>query len=204
MTVGATLALIGTMFAISIVPGPSDLLVVGRSAAAGFIHGLGVTLGIIAADFLFIVAAMLSLGFIAEQMGGLFVIVKYACGLYLIGLGIVTWRSRPESADDVDGRRSSWAMSVASGFLITLGDPKAILFYAGLLPAFVDMETVTWRDALIVLAAATVTIAVVKLSYAYLAGRARSLLENGRARAAMNILGGGVLAGTGVFVLLLA
>ena len=204
MTIGATLALLGTMLAIAVVPGPSDFLVVGRAAAAGFAHGLGVTLGVIAADYLFILAAVLSLGFIAEQMGSLFVIVKYVCGLYLVGLGIVTWRARNQSPGEVDGRSSSWVASVSSGFLITLGDPKAILFYAGILPAFVDMETVTWRDALIVLAAATVTIAVVKLSYAYLAGRARSLLENGRARTAMNILGGGVLAGTGVFVLLLA
>jgi len=91
-----------------------------------------------------------------------------------------------------------------SGFLITFGNPQAILFYMGLLPAFVDIATVVWADALIVMAAATVTIAIVKLSYAYLADRARALFENSRARMIINRLGGGVLAGTGVFLLLRA
>jgi len=192
------------MFAIAIVPGPSDFLVVGRAAAAGFMHGLGVTLGVIAADYLFIFAAVLGLGFIAAQMGDFFVVVKYACGFYLIALGVATWRSRNGPAEDSNGLTSSWTASVSSGFLVTLGDPKAILFYAGLLPAFVDIETMTWGDALIVMVAATATIAVVKLSYAYLAGRARLLLENGRARTVMTALGSGVLAVTGVFLLLRA
>lgn len=48
------------------------------------------------------------------------------------------------------------------------------------------------------------TIATVKLSYAYLADRARALFENSRARMVMNVLGGGVLAGPGVFLLLRA
>lgn len=204
MTTAATLALFGTMLAIAIVPGPSDFLVVGRSMAAGFTHGLGVTLGVIAADYIFILAAVLSLGVIAEQLGGLFVVVKYACGLYLIALGVATWVTRSGSAGDTYARRGPWLASVSSGFLITFGDPKAILFYMGLLPAFVDMATVTWGDALIVMAAATVTIATVKLSYAYLAGRAGVLLRNRRARRVMNLLGGGVLAGTGLFLLLRA
>ena len=104
--------------------------------------------------------------------------------------------------DDAPSRRGSWVASVTSGFLITFGDPKAILFYVGLLPAFVEMTTLAWTDILTVMAAATVTIATVKLSYAYLADRARALFENSRARLIMNVLGGGVLAGTGLFLLL--
>lgn len=204
MTASATLALLGTMFAIAIVPGPSDFLIVGRTMAAGLTHGLGVTLGIIAADYIFILAAMLSLGVLAEQLGDLFAVVKYACGLYLIWLGITTWRTRDTSIGDTGARSGSWFASFSSGFLITFGDPKAILFYMGLLPAFVDMATVTWIDFLIVMAAATITIATIKLSYAYLSDRARALLENNRARVLMNGLGGGVLTAIGVFLLLQA
>lgn len=192
------------MLAIAIVPGPSDFLIVGRSMAAGFAHGVGVTLGVIAADYIFILAAVLSLGVTAQQLGGLFVVVKYACGLYLISLGIMTWASRSNSVGNTPAHSGSWVASFSSGFLITFGDPKAILFYMGLLPAFVDMATVAWADVLIVMAAATVTIATVKLSYAYLADRAQALFENHRARLVMNVLGGGVLTGTGVFLLLRA
>lgn len=201
MTLSATLALLGAMLAIAIVPGPSDFLTAGRSIAAGFSHGLAVTLGVIAADYIFILVAALSLGAIAEQLGTLFVLIKYACGLYLIWLGIMTWKAHSTLMEDAPTRSGSWVASFTSGFLITFGDPKAILFYMGLLPAFVDMTTVAWIDILTVLVAATVTIAAVKLSYAYLADRARALFENRRARLIMNVLGGGVLAGTGIFLL---
>ena len=101
---GAIFALTGAMLAIAIVPGPSDFLTVGRSIAAGFRHGVAVTLGVIAADYVFILAAALSLGVIAEQLGELFVVIKYACGLYLISLGIMTWVSRNTSVDNCPTR----------------------------------------------------------------------------------------------------
>jgi threonine/homoserine/homoserine lactone efflux protein len=53
----------------------------------------------------------------------------------------------------------------------------------------------------IVMAVATVTIAVVKLSYAYLSGRAKKMLETDRARTVMQTVGSGVLVATGAFVL---
>jgi threonine/homoserine/homoserine lactone efflux protein len=201
MTAGSILALTGAMLAIAIVPGPSDFLVVARSITAGFAHGVAVTLGVIAADYVFILAAIFSLGLIASQFGELFAVIKYVCGFYLIALGVATLRTRNEQQVESGLQAGSWAASLSSGFLVTLGDPKAIFFYLGFLPAFVDMANATWRDAVIVMAVATVTIAVVKLSYAYGSGRAKVLLETGRAHTAMQAMGGSVLAGTGAFLL---
>jgi threonine/homoserine/homoserine lactone efflux protein len=201
VTAASILTLAGAMLAIAIVPGPSDFLVVARSITAGFAHGAAVTLGVIAADYVFILAAIFSLGLIASQFAELFAVIKYVCGFYLIALGVAMLCTRNEQQVESGLQTGSWVASLSSGFLVTLGDPKAIFFYLGFLLAFVDMANATGRDAVIVMAVATVTIAVVKLSYAYLSGRAKKMLETDRARTVMQTVGSGVLVATGAFVL---
>ncbi|WP_437938126.1 LysE family transporter [Sorangium sp. So ce341] len=70
MTPGNTVALLGTMLVLAIVPGPSDIAVVARSVASGFTSALFMIVGIVAADLVFIVLAVYSLTAIAELMGG--------------------------------------------------------------------------------------------------------------------------------------
>lgn len=201
MTAAQFAALLAAMLAVAVVPGPSDVLVVARSIASGFVHGAAVTIGIIAADYLLILAAVFSLRVIAENLGPVFVVVKFGCGLYLIGLGIVTWCGRKRAIRVHRDRSARWSASLASGFLITIGDPKAILFYLGLLPAFIDMASATWRQALGVMLAATITIAAVKLSYAYVADVAKCLLEGSRTRVVGNSVGAGALIVIGAYLL---
>jgi threonine/homoserine/homoserine lactone efflux protein len=189
------------MLAVAIVPGPSDFLVVGRSLAAGFLHGALVTLGIIAADFLLIGVAILALGAIAAEVGALFYGIQAAGGMFLLGLGIATWRSESEGVGIGDHRSASWASSFSSGLLITLGDPKANFFYMGLLPAFLDLTIVSTYDVLTVMAAATAAVLLVKLSYAFLAARAESFFNDAQARGTVNRIGGAVLGATGLYLL---
>lgn len=134
LTGSAIVALFGTMLLLAVVPGPADFAVVARSIASGFNHGLFMVGGIIAADLLFIVIAVYSLSVVAGSMGTLFVVVKYLCGAYLIWLGTGLLRPRPVLARVRGTMESSLFSSFLGGLLMTLGDPKAILFYIGLFP----------------------------------------------------------------------
>jgi len=58
----------------------------------------------------------------------------------------------------------------------TLGDQKAILFYLGFFPAFMDLKALTMLDALIVILIAAVAVGSVKLGYAWAASRAGALV----------------------------
>ena len=202
MTVAQFLALLAAMFAIAVVPGPSDLLVVGRSIAAGFSHGVAVTVGVIAADYVFVLVALFSLGFIANELGAVFAVIRYGCGIFLIASGVAIWRSRNRNATVRSERSRSLAASFAAGFLTTLGDPKAILFYLSLLPAFVDMTAVTWQIALLVMGAATLTIASIKLGYAFLSVRAKTYLENRSAHVKTSAVSAAAAIIVGVYLLL--
>ncbi len=202
MTATHFAALFGTMFLLSVVPGPSDFAVVTRSAASGFTHGLIMIAGIISADFLFIILAMYSLAAAADVMGESFVWIQYLCGAYLIWMGVGAMRSQPQMLTGDAPPEYSRASSFMGGLLITLGDPKAILFYMGLLPAYVNLAEAGFRDALLIMLAATAAIVLAKTGYAYLAERAGRFFQNTVARKRLDRLAGVVLLGTGVFLIM--
>jgi threonine/homoserine/homoserine lactone efflux protein len=200
MTFGGGGALFGTMVVLAAIPSVSVLAVSARSAASGFVHGALTTLGVVLGDVVFILLAVYGLAAIAELMGDRFVLVRYLGAAYLVWLGVVLWRSRPR-ADRIEGRtESSRAASVLTGLLITLGDQKAILFYLGILPAFLDLTAVSVLDAGLIVAIAAVAVAGPKLVYAYLAARAGRTFQSARLSRALNIVAGGVMIGVGVLL----
>ncbi|MDX1512130.1 MAG: LysE family translocator [Gammaproteobacteria bacterium] len=202
MTGSTIAALFGTMLILSAAPGPSDFAVVARSISAGFIQAIIMVSGIVVADFLFIALAVLSLAEVAESMGNLFLLVKYACGIYLVWLGVGSIRRRPKTEEVPEMGEASGYSSFLGGFMITLGDPKAIFFYLGLFPAFVDLPNITVADTILIMIIATVVIGGVKITYAWLADRAKLMFENPATRKKMDMTAGIVLIGVGVFLIL--
>lgn len=195
------LALFGAMAVLAAIPSVSVLAVSTRAAAHGFLHGAAVTLGIVVADALFIALATLGLSALADAMGGAFVVVKILGGVYLIGLGIVLWRAQPPSETRPISGNASHLASFLSGLALTLGDQKAIFFYLGFLPAFVDLVTISVLDIALILAAATIAVGGVKLIYAYAAARAGAY-AGGSARSKVNKIAGGILMAVGIALLL--
>jgi threonine/homoserine/homoserine lactone efflux protein len=155
-------------------------------------------LGIVTGDVTFILVAILGLSVLADRMGGLFVLVKYAGGIYLVGLGVVLWRSAPRAVDDQQHQAPSRTSSFLTGLLITLGDQKAILFYLGFLPAFVDLSKVSYLDTGVIVAAAVAAVGGVKLVYAGLADRAGQWLDG--ATRWINAVAAGLMIAVGVFL----
>lgn len=184
------------------IPSVSVLAVTARSAAFGFTHGALTALGIVVADILFILVAVYGLALVAELMGAEFKFVQYLGGAYLIWLGISLWRADAKAHQSDETKQSSRSSSFLTGFLITLGDQKAILFYLGFFPAFVDLSRMTTADTLIIIMIAIIGVGGAKLVYAYLADRARTIFKNTRAVRAINILAACVMIAVGLSLLL--
>lgn len=187
---------------LAIIPSVSVLAVTARAAAFGFTHGMFTALGIVVADIIFILIAVYGLVLVAALMGEQFTWIKLIGGIYLIWLGISLWRadSRAREADEI--KQSSWSSSFLTGFLITLGDQKAILFYLGFFPAFIDLSRMTPADTLIIIAIAIIGVGGAKLVYAYLADRASLAFKNTRAVRAINIIAACVMIAVGLTLLL--
>lgn len=179
---GSVVGLFSAMVVLAAIPSVSVVAVSARSASSGFLHGVFTTLGVVAGDIIFILLAILGLSMLAEALGGLFILVKYIGGAYLLWLGMTMWRSEAGQVDRTRAAEDSLLSSFSTGLFITLADQKAILFYLGFFPAFVDLSTISLRETLAIVVIATVAVGGVKLVYAYMADRTALLVNTGMHR----------------------
>lgn len=180
ISLSSVLSLFGVMLVLAALPSSSVLIVVTRSSAFGFIHGVLASIGIVTVDLLFILIAVLGLNFLSGSLGEYFVWIKYFGSAYLFWMAIMMWRSSRinvyGAAEDTSRlNQSSLVSSYLSGFLFTIADQKAIFFYLGLFPAFVNLSSVTTFDIVTILLVTTLAVGGVKITYAYIADQAVSL-----------------------------
>jgi threonine/homoserine/homoserine lactone efflux protein len=202
MSPSDALAFALTMLVLAASPGPGVFTTVARALASGAAHGAVVAAGIVTGDLVYLLLAVYGLAALAHALGGFFVIVQYAGGAYLIGLGIKIWKSLPEPATIEGIRELSWMDNYLCGLLVTLGNPKAILFYLGLLPGFLDLNNLSRGDVLSLAAIITLVLGSVMLAYACAAGQARRLLAGAKTGRIVNTAAGGIMLAAGVAILL--
>lgn len=197
----AAVALFGLTFMLGVSPGPGLFAIIARCLAHGMWRTLPFTLGLIFGDLVYLVLAILGMSVVAQTLGPVFAVVKYAGAAYLIWLGVRTWRAHVTedvlATPPAAATRSSLARAFLSGFALTLGNPKVILFYGAVLPSLFD---VTQIHAGGLLAAPAVTFAGVFLGilpYMLAAERLRGVMRTPRARRRMNKAAGAVLVGAG-------
>lgn len=171
-------ALFGAMALLALTPSMSVFAVTANAASGGFVPGAFTALGIVLGDLVFIFFAIFGLALLAENFGELLFLLKYAGGLYLIWLGISLWRSRKKKMKQVATTRLSLMNCFMTGFLITISDQKALLFYLGFFPAFLDLAALTVFDIGLVALLSTLAVGGVKLGYAYAAAWTRLILES--------------------------
>lgn len=200
MTPEAGLALFSVMLVLAFIPGVSVLVVSTRSATAGFLHGVAATAGILAGDIIFIIIAIAGLTFLADMLGNAFVYIKVLGGIYLVWLGIQTMRSRPISRRGNGTRTPTLSSSFLAGFWVTLGDQKAILFYLGFLPAFIDLTAISLIDMSLIVLIAIVSIGVAKLAYARFAAESSASASPGLMRG-LNRVAGCTMLGVGLYLI---
>lgn len=188
------------MAVLAAIPSVSVLTVSARSAAYGFMHGAFTALGIVIGDILFILFAIFGLAFLAESMGNLFVWVKYLGGAYLIWLGIALWKSEPEIRTTEKEVASSLLSSFLTGLLITLADQKAIFFYLGFFPAFLDLTAVSLFDTSIIILITVIAVGGTKLVYAFLASSAKQLITS-ETHKTINFIAGSIIIAVGIYVI---
>ena len=200
---GGIAGLFGAMAVLAALPSTSVLVVTAQAAAHGFRHGASVAAGVVTGDLVYILVAIFGLQLLVGAMGGVTDAIRYLGGVYLLWFALRLWRSPAPSMDgedDDDASAPSMSSSFVTGLLITLGDQKAVLFYLGFLPAFVNVAQIGIADTAVVALVAVVAVGGVKLIYAALAGRARGVFGS-RAGRVLNRIAAVVMAGVGVLLL---
>lgn len=197
---GHLLAFALVSFALIVVPGPNVLFVISRSLQLGRVAGVATATGGQLGVFSQIVLVAFGLGTLVERSVTVFSVVKLAGAAYLIYLGIQAVRHRRSLGEALTagtGNKKPLRV-IADGFLVGVTNPKVIIFFAAVLPQFVNRSAGHVPLQMLVLGIVFTGIAVVSDgTWALVAGTARAWLARSPRR--LELIGGaGGLAMIGI------
>ncbi len=200
MTNSGLLAFSIGMFLLSISPGPGVATVVSRSLGSGARAGFAVISGLIVGDVIYLGIALVGLTAIAATAAPFFAVVKYAGAAYLMWLGYQSLRHAGNAMSIKSSKASNLWKEAVMGLLVTLGNPKPILFYGALVPTFLDVNHVSMSDFVLLVAVVAIVSLLVLGGYALLAARARKMALSSRKIKRLNQITGLTLIGAGAVV----
>ena len=203
MTFFSAFTLFGVLVVLAMIPSGSVALVVARSLSSGVRSGIAVAFGIVLGDLLFILFAICGLSVIAETLGGLFIIVRFLGATYLLWLGfaLLSHQGGKGIRPDKPRGKGDLLASFLAGFLLTLGDAKALFFYASLFPELLDLKTLNAMDLSVIVAITVVGVGGAKLAYAVLADRIVSHANRYRVEGSLRRVAGGLMVGVGGYLI---
>jgi threonine/homoserine/homoserine lactone efflux protein len=189
-----------SVFAVALIvaagsPGPSIAAMVARVLTSGLKDVLPFLAAMWIGEAVWLTLAVAGMAALADRLGQLFVLLRYAGAAYLVYLAIRMWFAPHEIEDrQPSGPQRPWKM-FGAGLAVTLGNPKIMVFYLALLPTIVDIAHVGMAGWVELSATMLLVLIAVDLAWALLAARARRLLASRRAVRIANRTGAVVMAG---------
>lgn len=196
------LLFVSASIALLVVPGPTTALVVARSISDGRRIALPLVLGVGLGDFVAATVALAGAGALLAASATAFTVVKLVGAAYLIWIGIKLFRADPvppRAADDVSA--STGQAAFRDGFLVTVFNPKGILFFVAFVPQFIRPDGSYLGQAAFFVIAFTVLGVLNGTAYAFGADAMRRLIRSTGVLRWMNRAGGAVIAAAGVAAL---
>lgn len=198
MSVELYLTYVAACFIITIIPGPTVTLIVANSLThgtrAGLLNVAGTQLGL----GLMMMVLVVGLSSIIATMGIWFDWLRLAGAAYLVWIGWKLLRSSGGFAQpgNTPAPRGGFFLQ---GFLVLLGNPKALLWFGAFIPQFVDPSGNYVGQVVLLGLTAMASAAISDGGYAILAGRAGKLLSRRRVQTVSRI-GGLCLIGGGAWL----
>lgn len=176
-------------------PGPSIAALVARVISKGFRDVLPFLAAMWIGEAIWLSLAVFGLAFVAQSFHLAFVVVKWLGVAYLVYLAWKMWNAPTEAGEGEMPRQDLAVRLFAAGMAVTLGNPKIMMFYLALLPAIIDLASVTvigWLELTLTMAAVLIAI---DLCWVFAAAQARKLLRSRQAMRIANRVSATTMAG---------
>jgi homoserine/homoserine lactone efflux protein len=185
---------------IVLVPGPTVTLIIASSMRHGTRAGLLNVAGTQAGLAVLISIVGVGLASTIEAMGHWFEWVRLIGAAYLIWIGLQMVRSRGKRADGAQPAVPRGGFFL-QGFLVSISNPKTLLFFSAFLPQFIDRSS-DYSPQIAIMGVTMMTIAALSDStYAMIAGKAGRMLSARRIKL-LSRVSGGFLVGGGLWLAL--
>ncbi len=184
---------------LSVSPGPGVFSSISSGLHHGFRLGLWNGVGMQAANVIWVAVVSLGLGAILLASETLFSLVKWAGVAYLIYLGIITWRAPPKGFAEERNDHETTARGIfMRGFWVNATNPKGIIFFAAILPQFIDVSRPQLAQyAILAFTTFAVDLATM-MAYTALAARVLAVMRDERHLRIVNRTLGGAFVAAGV------
>lgn len=176
------------------VPGPGVAAIVARGLGGGFRGAVPMVIGILLGDLVYLSFAAFGLAAIATYFSGVFIVIRYLSAAYLLYIAWKFWMAKPGAEQVGPKAEQHWSKTVLAGLMLTLGNPKTIVFYLALLPTVVPLDKMTITSFFELVGIVVVLLLLIGLGYAALAAKARDFFKSPKALRRLNRFTGGVLA----------
>ena len=191
----------GALFILFLTPGPVWVALIARAMSGGFHAAWPLALGVVVGDILWPLIAVLGVTWLVSVFADFMAVLRWvACATFLVmGFFLIRHRDQTIASDNRLTRPGMWAGFLA-GVAVILGNPKAVLFYMGVLPGFFDLTRLTWPDIALICFLSMIVPLVGNLILSKFIDRARRVLTSPKALRRMNVTAGILLIGVGLAI----
>ena len=191
----------GALLVLFLTPGPVWVALLARAMSGGFAAAWPLAVGVTIGDALWPLLAIFGLTWIVSQFSHFLMVMHWVAAVTFIVMGSLLIRNAAKgiSSDSRLTRPGLWA-GFATGVAVVIGNPKATLFYMGVLPGFFDLSRVTGPDITAIVAMSVAIPLTGNLILAASIGRARRLLTSPTALARTNRIAGALMIIVGVVI----
>lgn len=191
----------GGLLILFLTPGPVWVALLARAMSGGFHSAWPLAFGVVVGDVIWPLIAILGVTWLVDQFTWFMDILKWVAVLMFVGMGGALFRNAGHSlgSDSRLTRPGMWAGFMA-GLVVILANPKAVLFYMGVLPGFFDLTAVTWVDIVAICTLSFVVPLIGNLALAISVDKVRGILKSPAALKRLNVASGILLIGVGIAI----
>jgi len=200
MTVEVLFAFIAACLLLGLTPGPNMSLIIANTLSTGLTAGLFTLAGTTTGLALLVAAAVMGMSSVMVFMSEWFDVLRFLGALYLVWLGARQlwhfWYAESGSGAPPATRGNCYVQ----GLLVSLANPKVMLFLGAFLPQFIDPSADAVGQLTLLAVLFVVVLASVDVGYTLLLARARTRFNVARLRwldgaaGVLLLLGGAILA----------
>jgi len=185
-----------------ITPGPVWVALIARALQNGFSGAWPLALGVALGDIFWPALALLSLGHIADFSTEILFWLRYLAVAVFVVMG-VSLMLAPVQAVKADSAltKEGWLPGFLAGLFVIIGNPKAVLFYIGILPGFFNVGALGIMDIVVIALCSALVPFSGNLLLGFLVGKGASVISAPARRKRLNQISGIVLMAVGGLIL---
>ena len=192
------------IFVLFLTPGPVWIAIISRSITGGLNGAAPLAAGVAIGDIIWPTLAIAGSAALAASYANLLLYLKYLAVIIFVVLGInlINNQNSKISSQNLKLSKSRELAGFTAGLLVIIGNPKAALFYLGILPGFFNLSKLTIADCITIALVSSLIPFLGNLTLAVMVEKSREILSSASAMRKLNTLSGCLLIFVGLLILI--